>query len=58
MDQDREDYADRELTSRHCRPRPWTALQIILLLVTIAIGVPVVGFIVLMGLIALSWEGR
>jgi hypothetical protein len=58
MDQERADYADYESIRRERPRRPWTLLQIVILVIAIGVAVPVVGILVLGGLMVLTWEGR
>ena len=58
MDQERADYTDDESVRRERLRRPWTLLQIVILVIAIGVAVPVVGILVLGGLMVLTWEGR
>jgi hypothetical protein len=58
MDQERADYTDYESVRRERPRRPWTLLHIVILVIAIGVAVPVVGILVLGGLMVLTWEGR
>jgi hypothetical protein len=58
MDQERADYTDYESVRRERPQRTWTLLQIVILVIAIGVAIPVVGILILGGLMLLTWEGR